>query len=222
MEHGMKLCAIHQIEGIIQLEVSHAGEKSYATDKRITMLPISIEPFSGAPYIRGSALKGKMRSLLEASLLSSKRSGNQNVARGLPCSCGKRACPVCALFGSHKAPLECDADLGSTRLLVRNACLSDADMEFFKSGKLQISINYGSSTCIADKITFKLNMALKVYDGDAEDLYEWVFLCLKLLELDDAGRDAQKGRRIVFENLTLDAIPLKLSMITMPEAGALP
>ncbi len=59
------------------------------------------EEYYDVPYIPGSSLKGKLRSLLE--LVN--EDGNNNIIAlnydGEPCQCGK--CDICRLFGTHKA-----------------------------------------------------------------------------------------------------------------------
>ena len=61
--------------------------------------PIIRDPVDDLPYVPGSSLKGKMRSLLEYKY-------NKVGADGSPCGCGLPLdkCPVCTLFGPHKNP----------------------------------------------------------------------------------------------------------------------
>ncbi len=64
--------------------------------------PVVRDPISNKPYIPGSSLKGKLRSLLEAAEgLKAERSGGTNVKRH-ECKDRPRAlrCTVCRLFGS--------------------------------------------------------------------------------------------------------------------------
>lgn len=68
----------------------------------------------GLPYIPGSSLKGKMRSLLEW-----KNGSSQN---GGPCQCAKSDRSVCVLFGVAGSDKH---DLGPTRLIVRDAPLTE-------------------------------------------------------------------------------------------------
>lgn len=68
-----------------------------------------IKTAEGVPFIPGSSLKGKMRSLYELS------------EKGKLCECGK--CDICAIFGvgANKR----NEDLGPTRLIVRDAHLNE-------------------------------------------------------------------------------------------------
>ena len=54
--------------------------------------PILRHPITHMPYVPGSSIKGKVRSLLESKYCP------QTQASGLPCKCG--SCVVCDLFGS--------------------------------------------------------------------------------------------------------------------------
>ncbi|KAF5430047.1 CRISPR-associated protein Csm3 [Candidatus Methanomarinus sp.] len=54
------------------------------------------DPKTGLPFIPGSSLKGKMRSLLELSDKDASRNIIEN--KGEPCKCGK--CAPCKIFGT--------------------------------------------------------------------------------------------------------------------------
>ena len=56
-----------------------------------------IKDARGIPYLPGSSLKGKLRSMLEYKFKKVKPNGS-------PCDCGEKfdVCPVCTLFGPHK------------------------------------------------------------------------------------------------------------------------
>ena len=71
-------------------------------------------PITDLPYIPGSSIKGKMRSLLEQKL-------GKVQSTGEPCGCGRPDCQVCRIFGPHKNVRH---TLGPTRILVRDAALT--------------------------------------------------------------------------------------------------
>ena len=94
-----------------------------------------IKTIWGEPYIPGSSLKGKMRSLLDWSLgkvanldphkdkKEVKESGGKSK---FGCRCGKQDCPICRIFGIEaetegETEAEKGRDFGPTRLLVRDA-----------------------------------------------------------------------------------------------------
>ncbi|MFQ6087613.1 MAG: type III-A CRISPR-associated RAMP protein Csm3, partial [Candidatus Methanofastidiosia archaeon] len=86
------------------------------------------DPISGLPYIPGSSLKGKMRSLLE--LAKGKISND-----GKPCNCGK--CVVCKIFGiSANVKKE---QKGPTRLIVRDSFPTKETSEKWKNIETLIS-----------------------------------------------------------------------------------
>jgi len=70
-------------------------------------------PLTDEPYLPGSSLKGKLRSVLEKEL--------GKTLNGDPCKCGKKDCLVCVVFGAHMNP---NADSSPTRIVVRDAPLS--------------------------------------------------------------------------------------------------
>lgn len=74
-----------------------------------------IKTIDGKPYIPGSSLKGKLRSLLECA------TGNVKIIKKEyhPCSCGK--CYICKLFGSTNEKSK------RTRLIFRDCHLSQED-----------------------------------------------------------------------------------------------
>ncbi|UPM42479.1 type III-A CRISPR-associated RAMP protein Csm3 [Halocatena salina] len=76
--------------------------------------PVVKEPTEGYPYVPGSSLKGKMRSLLEWHEGKVDSEGDTH-------ECGDAdavSCPICRVFGT---PADIDANTGPTRLSVRDA-----------------------------------------------------------------------------------------------------
>src|SRR5438874_12695922 len=57
-------------------------------------IPVIRHPLSRQPYIPGSSLKGKLRSLLEYCY-------GKVLDNGRPCGCAQIGCPVCVSFGPH-------------------------------------------------------------------------------------------------------------------------
>lgn len=231
----MQLQSIRTLTGRIRLRSGlHIGAGKDTVEIGGLDQPIVKDPLTGAPYIPGSSIKGKMRSLLEVGVFMSK---NPEMRRTIleskehtPCDCGRRSCPVCVMFGAHKAPDKCEPDLGPTRLLFRDAMLCEEDMERFKSGRLPMEIKYEN---IIDRVqgvarhprplervpagvSFDMNIALKVYEGDKpEDLVQWLCKGLKLIELDALGGGSSRGSgQVVFENLSLDGQAVDLNAIT--------
>lgn len=225
----MKLCAIHTITGVIRLRSGlHIGAGKDTVEIGGLDQPIVKNPLTGAPYIPGSSLKGKMRSLLETAVFMGRSEATRKaVLRGKPCDCGLPDCPVCTLFGAHKAPTECDPELGPTRMLVRDAYLTEKDERSFQHGDLPMEIKYENIIHrvkgvaehprplerVPAGVCFDLNIALKEYENDGpKNLVEWIFKGLRLVELDALGGCSSRGcGQVVFEKLKLDGHPIELS-----------
>lgn len=130
------------------------------------------DPITGEPYLPGSSLKGKLRSILE------KEHGLGQ--GGEPCGCGESNCPVCPIFGAHK---NTRAKCGSSRLTVRDAHFT---AKYAKAWKENPTLEQKTENVI-DRVhgmaehprtqervpagaAFKAEMVLKVFDGDNESL----------------------------------------------------
>ena len=85
-----------------------------------------IKDSKGMPYIPGSSLKGKLRSMLEYK--------HGRAESGAPCGCGQdlKTCPVCTIFGPHKNTRH---ELGPTRIIVRDASLSNKSLKDWQAAK---------------------------------------------------------------------------------------
>ena len=226
----MKLTNIKEITGIIRLRSGlHIGAGKDSVEIGGMDQPIIKDPVTQAPYIPGSSLKGKLRSLLETSVFMKNEGTRRAVMDGKPCDCGKKGCPACTIFGAHAAPQDCDDDLGPTRLLMRDATLTKEYMDLFQSGRLPMEVKneniinrlkgvaehprplerVPAGTC------FTLNIAFRVYEGDSEDLLDWVLKGLKLIQLDAIGGGGSRGNgQVVFEDLKIDGKPVSLDSIT--------
>ena len=91
--------------------------------------PIIRNPLTQEPYIPGSSIKGKMRSLLEWKL------GKVAENNGKPCKCGNADCEICRVFGSANQSGKGDETKGPTRIIVRDAVLTEEWAEKFREGK---------------------------------------------------------------------------------------
>ena len=227
----MKLINIRQITGFIRLRSGlHIGAGKDSVEIGGMDQPIIKDPVSQEPYIPGSSLKGKLRSLLETSDFMQNEGTRKAVLAGHPCDCGRKGCPACTIFGSHAAPQKCEDGLGPTRLIVRDATLTPEYRELFQQGRLPMEVKneniinrvkgvaehprplerVPAGTC------FTLNMAFRVYEGDSEDLLDKVYKGLKLIQLDALGGGGSRGNgQVVFEDLKIDGQPVDLNTITV-------
>ena len=133
-------------------------------------------PLSGEPYLPGSSLKGKLRSVLE------KEQGK--ALNGEPCKCGKKECLICTVFGAHMRP---DAPSSPTRIIVRDAPLSKEwrgkFQEAIKSGtvffeeKTENIVDRKAGTAkhprtgerVPPGTVFSGEIVLHIYEGDDSD-----------------------------------------------------
>ena len=76
--------------------------------------PIIKHPITDLPYIPGSSIKGKMRSLLEWKMGLFESDGEVHKW------CNNKNCPICRIFGTTAE----EAPIGPTRLIVRDAMVS--------------------------------------------------------------------------------------------------
>lgn len=198
----MQLERIHKITGTLLLQSGlHIGAGKDAVEIGGLDQPVIKNPITNAPYIPGSSLKGKMRSLLEARILAERPE-----TRKLPCQCGRRDCPICMIFGVSGAA-KTPEDLGPTRILVRDALLDEECENLFKSGRLPMEVKYENSINrnkgtaenprplerVPAGVRFSFNIGFRVYQGDPADLVDWLFRGLRLVELDALGGCGSRG-----------------------------
>jgi CRISPR-associated protein Csm3 len=101
-------------------------------------LAVLLHPITGYPYLPGSSLKGKVRSLIEkVDGAYEKNPPHRLITTGLPCCCGRITCRVCQLFGAHN---NVGAASGPTRIRVRDAYLGRDSEEDFDRRKREVGV----------------------------------------------------------------------------------
>jgi len=212
----MKLEKIRTIKGRIRVLTGlHIGASSETIEIGGLDNPIIKDPLPGsnAPYIPGSSLKGKLRSLIE---IKESRFVKEGKRRGNPCECGKRDCPVCPVFGTSAANRP--EDLGPTRIVVRDAQLSTEWSERFRKGDLPMEIKYENTINritgeanprplerVPAGVEFDFNIAFKVFEGDPDDYFNTVLKAMRLLEMDALGGSGSRGcGQIEFVEISID------------------
>lgn len=175
-------------------------------------------PHTGQPYIPGSSLKGKMRSLLEW------RAGVVGITNGEPISIKnldqlsgsqyKQAETIIKLFGmagDTKNNKEKAEEIGATRLAFWDCFLNKEEWKktapensLYTEAKSENTINRITGTADNPRQTervpagvifdFKLNIkVLTDKNGQNEDFLDMVFAGLKLLEQDSIGGSGSRG-----------------------------
>jgi len=168
--------------------------------------PIIRHPISRLPYIPGSSLKGKLRSLLE--LKYSKRAQET----GNPCDCGDyENCDVCRLFGCGDQKKTAQP----TRLIFRDASLTEESEENLKQASEESGIHYSEvkSEIKMDRKSgtvqrsgprqvervpagteFDFEISMRVYEGDDEEHHKKkIQEALEMLEQDYLGGSGSRG-----------------------------
>ena len=144
----MKQIGLKKITGKIVVKTGlHIGAGNDKVEIGGMDNPIIRNPLTREPYIPGSSIKGKMRSLLEWKLDKIDMTPTELKKKGGPCACGKPDCPICRVFGSanksqnsNKPNAKDDSDninnmRGPTRIIVRDAVLTNEWSEKFRQGK---------------------------------------------------------------------------------------
>jgi len=182
-----------------------------------TDLPVIAHPFTNEPYIPGSSLKGKLRSLLELKYghygwrLDRNTNTGAYGGNGEPCGCARQDCPVCTIFGPHKNTRH---QLGPTRLLVRDAPLTAEARHWLEAHKradqanpyvgLKSENSIDRKTGVANSprtqevapagASFTLECCLRVFHHDnGDNLWARVKEAFDLLELDALGAGGSRG-----------------------------
>lgn len=214
----MQLKHISHISGTIHLLTGlHIGAGKDSIEIGGLDLPIMKNPITKAPYIPGSSIKGKMRSLLETHLMFKGAANKPDVTNGKPCSCCK--CDICTIFGAHTSGEKKEA-LGPTRILVRDAMLTEEFMQKHEDAALPMEIKYeniihrvkGTAEHprpverVPAGVEFDFDIALKCFDDDDEETFiTTIKKGLKLVELDALGGHSSRGSgQVKFLNLKKD------------------
>ena len=233
----MQLNTIKQITGTLKVVTGlHIGAGKDSLEIGGLDQPIIKNPLTCEPYIPGSSIKGKMRSLLEVSRYMGENSETRKYVlgkkdkkgRGLPCGCANKGCPACTIFGTSAA--DKNPELGPTRLIVRDAYLSENWREKFRNGELTMEIKYENTIDrvrgvaehprplerVPAGVDFTFHLSFKVFDDDAPELLNDVFRGLRLIELDALGGNSSRGSgQVRFEKLMCDQESIDLSQYTL-------
>jgi len=222
----MKLIRITNIEGIIELDSGlHIGAGSDEMHIGGTDNPIIKHPNTGEPYIPGSSIKGKVRSLLEL------ESGLMVHTNGEPVSATifsniktpdeKQKCDkILKLFGTGASNIN-ETNFGVTRVSfadcnIDSNWLSEARKKnyVFTDVKSENTINRISGTAsnprqterAPEGVKFNFKVSIKNFEEDnGDDLINYLLYGLKLLQLDAIGGNSSRGYgRFHFENLKED------------------
>ncbi|MGD9099612.1 MAG: type III-A CRISPR-associated RAMP protein Csm3 [Anaerolineae bacterium] len=173
--------------------------------------PIIRHPITDEPYIPGSSLKGKVRSLLEYKRgrrdSRGQPKGQAGRDNGEPCECGR--CEICRVFGPHKNPRH---ELGPTRALFRDAVLTPESRDVlleaqskgivFAEVKTENLVNRLTGTAehprtqerVPADTEFAFEISVRVFEEDDEDeVMGLLEQGLDLLQQDYLGSSGSRG-----------------------------
>jgi len=179
-------------------------------------LPVIRNPLDQKPYIPGSSLKGKMRSLWEKSRGVAQ---NWSIGKGVSIHiCGKKAdydaCPVCQIYGTMGQ----NEAAFPTRIVVRDVHLDDASLGNAKTDlpfsevKWEAAIDRITSAATprqiervpAGAIFNDMQIVFNIYEAGDLARFLDVLTALELVEDDYLGGHGSRGSgRVRFENLTV-------------------
>lgn len=227
----MQLTNIIAIEGTLELVTGlHIGAGSEELHIGGIDNPVLKHPYTNQPYIPGSSLKGKMRSMLEWKAgVVSECGGKPVSAQVLKKLTDKKlivAKDIAKLFGiSGDANDEKMAvEIGPTRLSFWDCHLTDAWVK--ERNDQQQNYTEAKSENIIDRIkgvaehprqservpagaTFDFKLTIRQLDSD-KDLLSVVLAGLKLLELDGIGGSGSRGYgKVRFVNLKQNKLDIQ-------------
>jgi CRISPR-associated protein Csm3 len=168
-------------------------------------------PITDEPYVPGSSLKGKTRSLLEYRLDRRDSNGQPKEGardRGEPCECGR--CIICRVFGPHKNTRH---EQGPTRALFRDAMLTDESRVELTDAQASKGISFAevkTENMINRKIgmaehprtqervpagtIFNFEISVRIFNDDNEDeIVGLLTTGLQMLEQDYLGASGSRG-----------------------------
>ncbi len=169
-------------------------------------------PLTEEPYIPGSSLKGKVRTLLEYRYDRRDRhnqtKGQTDRDDGGPCECG--LCLICRVFGAHKNPHH---RLGPTRALFRDALLHDTSRQELREAlsakgilfaEVKVENRVRRTTGIAEHprtqervpagTMFHFDISVRIFDDDDEAAIIGLLKeGLTLLQQDYLGASGSRG-----------------------------
>ncbi len=209
----MQLIRNYLIRGEIACHTGiHIGGVSESLKIGGTDSPVIMNRMTGYPYIPGSSIKGKMRSLLEL------RQGAPWLDKnGDPHKCNDEKCDLCISFGRSA---EQSVMSGPTRLIVRDSHPTDETMELWKNNddilhgteiKGENYLNRITSMAtprFVERVpagsSFRFEMVFAVYDSSDEARLRLVFEAMTLLEDNYIGGYGSRGSgKITFDKIEL-------------------
>jgi CRISPR-associated protein Csm3 len=221
---SIKILKHYKIKGILRCETGlRIGGTGGVIEIGGVDNPIIRDAFTRLPYIPGSSLKGKMRSLLE--LRYGKIEPDGDVHKYHKESC-KDTCFICRIFGTSAGD-NVSSSLGSSRLIVRDGFPTPESKDKLESLRREQGLYYAEvkSENTLNRVTakanlrqmervpagteFEIELVYRVFDTNDggktdEDYLKYVKEGLKLVQEDALGGSGSRGYgKVKFINLKL-------------------
>ncbi|WP_273403412.1 type III-A CRISPR-associated RAMP protein Csm3 [Actinobacillus porcinus] len=186
-------------------------------------------PITQSPYIPGSSLKGKIRTLLEWRSGAVKNAPlTLNEANGQNAEAVKNILRLFGISGDTKNDKSAVEEIGVSRLAFWDCALNQEWENAIREDNLLLTEAKSENTI--DRITsvtvnggvrqtervpagaeFDFKLTLRQFEGDSPELLDLVLKGLRLLELDSLGGSGSRGYgKIEFQNLTVSGEPKNL------------
>ena len=220
----LKLTEIKKLEGTITLRSGlHIGSGNMEMHIGGTDSPVIKHPHTLEPYIPGSSLKGKVRSLLEmesglmiytdGNVVSSNTLKNVNNDEKLKAKCEA----ILKIFGSSGADKDDETAFGPTRVSFADCYLDDDWQKIAKNNRWLLTEEKSENTIdrirgtvagagprfierVPEGTKFKFLLTFKILQDGDEELFDKLLRGFKLLEMDALGGSGSRGYgRIAFE-----------------------
>ncbi|MGI6456360.1 MAG: type III-A CRISPR-associated RAMP protein Csm3 [bacterium] len=192
------------IRGILKCENGlRIGGSKDTMDIGGTDNPILRHPISNVPYIPGSSLKGKIRSLLE------QKHRPSVMQSGRPCDCGQ--CDVCIIFGCSKS----QNTQTLTRSIFRDSQPTKDSLQLLEKERVEKGLFYAESKAevaidrktgkvggggprwqerVPEGTEFDIEIVLRYFEGDNIDNHiKFIKEGIALLENDTLGGSGSRG-----------------------------
>ncbi|WP_424408540.1 type III-A CRISPR-associated RAMP protein Csm3 [Pasteurella sp. PK-2025] len=190
-------------------------------------------PLTHSPYIPGSSLKGKIRSLLEwrSGEVKSQPLNLKNLQDAKDPSAVKNILSLFGVTGDSQNDEEKLVEIGVSRLAFWDCNLNEEWERTFKKDNLMLTEVKIENTI--DRITsvttpggvrqtervpagaeFDFKLTMRQFEGDSDALLELILKGLRLLELDSLGGSGSRGYgKVKFEQLTVAGKAVELDSI---------
>lgn len=220
----MKLIGIKKLEGTITLNSGlHIGSGNMEMHIGGTDSPVIKHPHTLEPYIPGSSLKGKVRSLLEMESGLMIHTGGEvvkvNTLDSARTEIERKSCvAILKIFGSSGADKDDETGFGPTRVSFSDCYLDDNWKENARINRWQLTEVKSENTIdrirgtaagagprfierVPEGTKFKFLITFKVLQEDDGQLFnDYLLKGLKLLEMDALGGSGSRGYgRIKFD-----------------------